>query len=565
MRITFFFILILSVSGVSGQNLYYGMPLRNKLVPVKGFAEIDKNGFHPGVDFATLGKTEMPVMAVADGYISRVVISSEGLGKALFLAHDNGTTSVYGQLSQLRPDIENYLRQVQFKIKSFETDTRIEPETFLIKKGDIIALSGTAQESTEPHLHFEIRNTSTGDLLNPQLFGFEIKDTIAPKINALQVIPISAGSHVNFGTGKVIFDTELNSGNYKLKNSPVIQLYGETGFAIEVEDYADISGNKGSIAEIQLLIEDEVVSVFNGNRFSINEIPAINGWIDFEERQQSMRNFRKTWKPTCNALSNFEFSENNGILDVALNKDYNVKIIVKDAAENISVLEFIVTGKYREINAEETGAAAIFSCNKVNQYATDDFQIKIPENSLFEDLHFNYTSKNRKDGFLSDLHQISNIASLKSPATISIKCNDIQPENQDKLLIVKVEEPTGKTISLGGEFENGWVRTEINTFGNFAVKADTTAPVIESISISNNRLTETDKLRFNISDDLSGIGKIEGLLDGEWVLFEYNKYSNQITHTFDTRRFDFTKTHQIKLTVIDKCGNQSVYETPFGK
>lgn len=565
MKIIFLFILILSVSGVSGQNLYYGKPLRNKLVPVKGFAEIDKNGFHPGVDFATLGKTEMPVMAVADGYISRVVISSDGLGKALFIAHDNGTTSVYGQLSQLRPDIENYVRQVQFKNKSFETDTRVGPETFLIEKGDIIALSGTAQESTEPHLHFEIRNTGTGDLLNPQLFGFEIKDTIAPEIKALQVTPLSAGSHVNFGTGKVIFDTELNSGNYKLKNNPLIQLYGETGFAIEVDDYADVSGNKGSIAEIQLLIEDEVVSVFNGNRFSINEIPAINGWIDFEERQHSMRNFRKTWKPTCNALSNFEFSENRGIFDVALNKDYNVKIIVKDAAENIAVLEFIVTGKYREINAEETGAAAIFTCNKVSQYATDDFQIKIPENSLFEDLHFNYTIKNRKDGFLSDLHQISNVASLKSPAIISIKCNDIQPENQDKLLIVKEDERTGEFISLGGEFENGWVSTKINAFGNFAVKTDTSAPVIESLSISNNRLIETDKLRFNISDDLSGIGTIEGLLDGEWVLFEYNKYSNQIVHAFDARRFDFTKTHQIKLTVIDKCGNQSVYETTFGK
>ena len=280
MKIIFLFILILSVSGVSGQNLYYGNPLRNKLTPVKGFAEIGKNGFHPGVDFTTMGKTEMPVMAVADGYISRVVISSEGLEKALFIAHDNGTTSVYGQLSQLRPDIENYVRQVQFKNKSFETDTRVGPETFLIEKGDIIALSGTAQESTEPHLHFEIRNTGTGDLLNPQLFGFEIKDTIAPEITALQVTPLSAGSHVNFGTGKVIFDTEIKDGNFKIKNDANIQLYGETGFAIEVDDYADISGNKGSIAEIQLLIEDEVVSVFNGNRFSINEIPAINGWND---------------------------------------------------------------------------------------------------------------------------------------------------------------------------------------------------------------------------------------------------------------------------------------------
>ncbi|HCE57268.1 MAG TPA: hypothetical protein DER09_05560, partial [Prolixibacteraceae bacterium] len=390
------------------------------------------------------------------------------------------------------------------------------------------------------------------------------KDTIAPEITALQVTPLSAGSHVNFGTGKVIFDTEIKDGNFKIKNDANIQLYGETGFAIEVDDYADISGNKGSIAEIQLLIEDEVVSVFNGNRFSINEIPAINGWIDFEERQQSMRNFRKTWKPTCNALSNFEFSENRGIFDVALNKNYNVKIIVKDAAENIAVLEFIVSGKYREINAEETGAAAIFNCNKVNQYATDDFQIKIPENSLFENLHFNYTAKKRKYGFLSDFHQINNIASLKLPAIISIKCNDIQPENQDKFLTVKEDERTGEFISLGGEFKNGWVSTKINTFGNFAVKTDTLAPAIESLSISNNRLIETDKLRFNISDDLSGIETIEGLLDGEWVLFEYNKYSNQITHNYDTRRFDFTKTHQIKLTVIDKCGNQSVYETTFG-
>jgi hypothetical protein len=78
-------------------------------------------------------------------------------------------------------------------------------------------------------------------------------------------------------------------------------------------------------------------------------------------------------------------------------------------------------------------------------------------------------------------------------------------------------------------------------------------------------LTETDKIRFEIKDDLAGIETIEGLIDGKWALFEYDAKNNLITHYFDAERFEMNKQHNFKLMVTDNRGNSSVYEASFQK
>ena len=115
-------------------------------------------------------------------------------------------------------------------------------------------------------------------------------------------------------------------------------------------------------------------------------------------------------------------------------------------------------------------------------------------------------------------------------------------------------------------FENGWLTSKLRTFGTYTVTVDTIPPKVIPLSIKDNyTLSESNRLRFKISDDLAGIKKIEGIIDNKWALFEYDPKNNLITHHFDTERFEFGKRHHLLLMVSDYKENKTTYEATFWK
>jgi murein DD-endopeptidase MepM/ murein hydrolase activator NlpD len=64
------------------------------------FGELRPNHFHSGFDLRTLQREGLAVHSVADGYVSRIKISPFGNGKAIYITHPNGYTSVYCHLQK---------------------------------------------------------------------------------------------------------------------------------------------------------------------------------------------------------------------------------------------------------------------------------------------------------------------------------------------------------------------------------------------------------------------------------------------------------------------------------
>ena len=110
--------------------------------------------------------------------MSRIKISTFGNGKTIYITHSNGYTSVYGHLQRATDSIESYIKKTHYKEKSFEIEMFFKPGEMLVKKGQIIALSGNTGASEGPHLHFEFRDNKTENIINPMFFGFDkrIKD-----------------------------------------------------------------------------------------------------------------------------------------------------------------------------------------------------------------------------------------------------------------------------------------------------------------------------------------------------------------------------------------------------
>ncbi|NND10141.1 MAG: M23 family metallopeptidase, partial [Flavobacteriaceae bacterium] len=137
---------------------YFRKPLDIPLVLSGTFAELRSNHFHSGLDIKTKQREGLKVYASAPGYVSRIKISHWGYGKALYITHPNGYTSVYAHLQKFSEKIEEYVKEKQYEKESFTLELFPSAEELQIESDEIVAFSGNTGGSGGPHLHFEIRD-----------------------------------------------------------------------------------------------------------------------------------------------------------------------------------------------------------------------------------------------------------------------------------------------------------------------------------------------------------------------------------------------------------------------
>ena len=183
---------------------YFRSPVSFPVTLAGTFGEIRKNHFHSGIDIRTEGVQGKPVYAIADGFVSRVNVSPGGFGKALYITHPNGYTSLYGHLRNYAGAIAAWARAQQVRKESFAIDMEVPEGTLKVKKGDLIAYSGNSGASGGPHLHFEIRDSKTQEIIDPMDFGFMKADNIPPVVTWLKIYPFGDNSMVNFSDKAVL-------------------------------------------------------------------------------------------------------------------------------------------------------------------------------------------------------------------------------------------------------------------------------------------------------------------------------------------------------------------------
>jgi murein DD-endopeptidase MepM/ murein hydrolase activator NlpD len=129
-------------------------PVKIPLAVSANFGELRTDHFHSGLDIKTLGVTGKEVVATAPGYVYRISISPGGFGKALYLRHPSGYSTVYGHLDRFSPEIEEYVNTRQYEEKSYMITLWPSKERFKFNQGDVIAYSGNSGSSSGPHLHY---------------------------------------------------------------------------------------------------------------------------------------------------------------------------------------------------------------------------------------------------------------------------------------------------------------------------------------------------------------------------------------------------------------------------
>lgn len=524
------------------------------------FGELRANHFHSGLDFRTNQREGYPVFAIADGYISRIRVQNSGFGLAVYIDHPNGFTSVYAHLQRFNAKIGKQAKSLQYKKESFEIDEFSQRDAISVHKGEIIGYSGNTGSSGGPHLHFEIRDTKSEATINPQLFGINIPDNIPPTIYSLYVYQLD-GKPFNETIPKKNIDLVGSPGSYSVKNGGPLMLGGEVGFGIVVNDrHAGASGKNG-VYSIELELDGEKVYTSSMERFSFENSRAINSHIDYPTYQKTKISIQKSFVDPGNPLQIYHGLINSGRILLTDGKPHTLKYTITDARGNKSVLPFHVIAK--EGSAYKVNKSAqldgTFLYDQTNEFFTDNVKAILPKGTLYNNLDFKYqfTAKPSSNAF-SPVHKIhTNLTPLHKGFELWIKPDSSLNKYKDKALIVNVNR-----VSQGGNFEDGFVKANPRTFGEFFVTIDTIAPTIIPLNIAAAKSSKgVGKMSFKIRDNLSGIKSFNGYIDGKWVLMEFDAKSATVWHTFDPSLSSVK--HSFVLIVTDMKNNTKRYSINF--
>lgn len=536
---------------------YFRAPLDIPMQLSGNFGELRPNHFHAGFDLKTNQKEGLNVYAVADGYISRIKISTFGNGKAIYITHDNGYTSVYGHLQRAFGEIEDRIRKTQYEEQSFEIEMFFKPGELLVKKGQKIALSGNTGSSEGPHLHFEFRNNLTENVINPMFFGYDknIKDTKRPVVFNVYAYPLDDKTSVNQSKRPLLLNLTLQKDGTYLADKVVSN--GKIGFGVDTYDYDDVSYNKNGVFRVQTYLNGTPNFGYEFNTYSFDEMRYINALIDYSRYKKTNQRVQKLFMINPYNLSIIKADKNNGVITIMPNLNSTYRIEVEDFFGNKTIVNIPL--KYDNLTtivpAESFTSKYFIKANVESNFSKDNISVFFPAGIFYDNFNMNFDVKN------DTLYLHDDTVPVHSNFTITIEDNKFSEAQREKLFIGNI---IGKKINYIQTFKKDNVFTaKYKTLGKFALILDTVPPVISSAkAIEGKWLTKSSSIQFIISDALSGIKSYNGYLNGKWILFEYDNKTRKITHNFSDGIVTEGK-NELKIIVTDNLGNSTTFETHF--
>ena len=560
-------ILVITLFPLKKFSQNYTSPLDFKLLLSGTFGELRSNHFHAGIDFKTQGVEGQNVRSIADGYISRIKVSSWGYGKVIYINHpETGHTSVYAHLNSFNETIGQYVKNEHYRKESFELDLYLKKNEINVKQGEIIGLSGNTGGSNGAHLHFEIRETNNAHPINPLQYDFDVTDNIAPIIKKIKLYAIDTTLINGYNSNKIL-DVKKLDGKYFLNEN--ITVSGNFALGIFTYDQSDGAYNKNGVYSIKLYVDNEIYYSFQLDELNFNTTRFINAHIDYCEKIENQIKFHRCHKLPHNKLKNYNNLKNNGIVKFNDSLVHKIRIEVSDIFGNISKLNFDIkstpqTFVNKCLIKKESESSDIlskkFNYNTPNIFENKDIYLKMDTYSIYESILFEYKNSINQNEVFGNIHHIHyNNTPVHKYYTLSLSAT-VPKSLLSKTYIAKTD-IKGKYKHIGGKWKNNQITTKTREFGDFCIVSDTINPEIIAINIhSNKKITNQKTIDFKIKDNESGIKSFRGEINNKWILMDYDYKTNLLRYEIDNLQ---KGQHVINLKVVDKLGNSSKYEAQF--
>jgi hypothetical protein len=536
---------------------YFRNPLDITLVLSGTFGELRSSHFHSGLDIKTQRKEGLKVYTVAEGYVSRIKISHFGYGKAIYITHPNGYTSVYGHLQKFSKRIEKYIKECQYNKESFEVEVFTSSEELLIDTNEIIAYSGNTGGSGGPHLHFEIRDNQERPI-NPLLFGLEVKDSQAPFVSGIYAYPKDENAVINGENKRVPLRLiPKKSGDYEVEN---ISAYGTIGFGVTTYDKQDLAPNKNGVNNIQTFFNGNKSLEIDFKRFSFSESKHIKRLIDYEYFKSQRARIQKLFIQKNNPLSLYKDAYDNGYIRVQDSTSSVYKIRIRDYNQNETWITVPVNGSYEtKVNEEIADVSQKFLVysDQPTVLEANNVKVNFYKNTLYDDTFIDF--KVKSDTLF--LHE-DNVPMQKN-FYINYDLSNYKTKHQDKIFIARLYGYYKRPSYVYTKRKGDIISAGSKTFGTYTLVMDTVAPTIKPVNFQDKKwLSKYRYLTVTIDDELSGISKYRATVNGKWILMEYDYKTKTLTHDFNDNIVKDTQ-NELKIIVTDNIGNSSTFEAIF--
>ena len=548
MRLLFKIILIILVCKNNSFSQEKYSPIEIPILLSGTFGEFRKTHFHTGVDIKTQGKEGLKVRSIEDGDLIRVKVSTSGYGKVVYIRHYNGTTSVYAHLKKFSPKIEKMIKEIQYEKKRFEVEKFFSKGEIKIKKLEIIGYSGNTGGSSGPHLHFELRNTKNEKPLNPLKYGFFVLDTIPPTIQNIYIYKFFRENKSKRKSIELIKNKNL----YTIIDT--IKTNGMFGIGYRGYDKQNSSYNRNGIYKRELIVNGEKKFSYKFDELIFPDGKKIDLLIDYEAFNFDKIRIKKLYQTIKSKFSFLEKDFKNGLFKVVEDSIYNVEIRFEDFYKNKSIVKIILIGDNKEDDlhfSKSDFKEKRYNPEEEYNVKYESLNLKIPKNAFYEptNLYFEY----KLDTLM--------IEKFTTAPKRGLNIEFFLPENLDSISLRQIcigKLNFGKKNKIQYVFGNkndSLIRVKTISGGRYFLTKDNKSPWIRPLNFKNGKwVNSLSKLKIRIGDNLSGIKKYTGYINGRWILMEYEPKRKLLFFDFNDIEFNDTKL-KFNLIVEDMVGN----------
>ena len=548
---------------------YYDFPLRDVAGYYSAnFGEMRPNHFHSGTDFKTNGVEGKPVIAVADGYVSRILQSPTGYGLALYVVHPNGTTSVYGHLSRFRKDIADYVFAERHRLKQSRVDLYCKAGQFTVKRGEEIARSGNTGSSQGPHLHFEIRDSRTGKTFNIIKQGIVTpKDDISPYIMKVHYIEVDTVRGVPVHSRPATYAVhKADNTTYRIAQQSPIKVGRKGYFVVETSDRKNDVANTYGVYNLVEKIDGKTIFEYRNDGFTFDLSRYCNA-VSYYPIQRSSRNeAMRTALLQGGTKYFYPTLVNRGVVTTTAEQTRDVEFLITDDCGNTSTLKFQIVGKADAdcFKGEIDEGAYIVEYNHDFADKVDDvLSVVIPKGALYESIAMKMERSDveiKADSTVSVLSPAYTIHDANTPLQTSIGVVFSMPieEALQPYTAMASVAANGRLSYIGGTYRNRRFTARTSTFGTFCLVADRTAPVIRPQFTDGQDCRSRNSISFRLSDNFSGVSTYTATIDGQWVAIDYAR--SRATINLAAEGITGGKSHTVLITVKDSCGNTATWQ-----
>lgn len=548
--------LLISTIAHSQNAPYYRSPVNHAMTLAGNVGEIRSGHFHSGIDIKATQGVGSAVVAVADGYVSRIGVAPNGYGNFMMVTHPSGTSSLYAHLHNFEKKYQDYIESEQLRDQTYSIDKYIPAGRFPVKSGERIASLGNSGSSAGPHLHFEIREGVTQNPVNIISRGiYKVPDNVPPTVFKVHLYECDTIMGIPLFSKSQTIEFKQNNVGASVPNDTILRISRPGYIAYEVIDYKTGRSNTMGVYSLTQRIDNQTNFSFKLDHISFGNTRYVNALTQYNENMNTKYHVLRAYVSPNNTLDVYDSLLNRGvIMPPVIGRSKKISTAIEDGNGNVKTINIKMLGVAKPSKSAIWPASTDKIVNWNIPFVHDDIVMKvsIESRSLYESAilpFFKY----------GDVYTIaSDQVPLQKNIDIVLKEN-IPIALRQKVLIAHLSKK-GDLSPIKSSYTAQGIAGKTNSFGNFKIAYDTIAPKVISNQVSG-QLLKSSLIKYVISDNLSGIYKYYILIDDKWVIAAYDPKSNSLSTKITLSQSPVM--HKVKVYVADNKENTTILEQQY--